>query len=65
MLTLDGTVYLNTAELARRLRMHPTSLSTQRCEGRSVIPYVKAGRAVLYRLADVEAYERLQRSTPR
>ncbi len=65
MVMFDGTTYLDTTEAAQRLGVYPGTLHNQRYEGRSEIAYVKVGRAILYRLADVEAHERLARSQPK
>ena len=53
--------HLTTAELAQRWRMHPGTLSNWRSAGRGP-RWVKVGEGtkakVLYRLVDVEAFER-------
>jgi hypothetical protein len=40
------------------------SLNKDRCVGHLGIPYVKAGRKVVYRLADLEAWLKSHRITP-
>ena len=40
------------------------SLNKDRCVGHLGIPYVKAGRKVIYRLADLEAWLKSHRITP-
>jgi hypothetical protein len=50
-------VYLSTNELAERWAMSPRTLANHRSLGIGV-PYVKLGRVVRYRLADVLAAER-------
>ncbi|MBK9476325.1 MAG: DNA-binding protein [Tetrasphaera sp.] len=47
---------LSTADLAARWHKTPESLANDRCAGRGP-RYVKLGARVLYRLADIEAYE--------
>ena len=46
-------------DLARRLKVSEKKLSHDRLAGRGV-PYLKIGRLVRYRLADVIAYEEAQ-----
>jgi len=41
------------------------SLNKDRCVGHLGIPYVKAGRKVVYRLADLEAWLKFNRITPK
>lgn len=48
---------LSTAELADRWKMSPITLQNWR-QKRKGPPWVKLGRQKLYRIADVEAYER-------
>lgn len=52
--------FLTTAELAARWGVAPGSLVNDRGRGDSVVPYVKIGERVRYRLSDVEAYEAAQ-----
>lgn len=53
---MTGTTPLGTpAEVAEALHTSPASLAQDRYLGRG-IPYVKHGRKVLYRWADVHAY---------
>ncbi len=47
---------LNTEETARLLGLKPRTLVLWRHEGRSELPFVRIGRAVRYRPADVEAF---------
>lgn len=57
---------ISTEELAQRWRMHPKTLSNWRVQGRGPV-YVKLGgrnATVLYRLADIEAYERAGLRSP-
>lgn len=53
----DEDTLLTEKELAERWRMSPASFRTQRASGRSVIPYLKIGGAVRYRLSVVREYE--------
>ena len=48
---------LTPQEVAARLGVSTTTLSTWRCTKRYPLPYVKVGRLVRYRLADVEDFE--------
>jgi len=48
---------LTPREVADRLGVSTTTLSTWRCTKRYPLPYVKVGRLVRYRLADVEDFE--------
>lgn len=50
------TALLNTEEAARVLGIAPTTLATWRCTGRVPLPYVKIGRRVGYRPADLERF---------
>ena len=47
---------LNTAEAARFLHVSDASLATWRCTKAVRIPYIRIGRRVLYRRADLERY---------
>lgn len=49
--------HLTGQDLAKRWSVTPGYLANLRSEGRSPIPFVKFPGRVLYRLADVEAYE--------
>ncbi|MGY9049726.1 hypothetical protein P775_14200 [Puniceibacterium antarcticum] len=44
-------------DVAERLGVSTTTLSTWRCTKRYPLAYVKVGRLVRYRLADVEDFE--------
>ena len=48
---------LTPRDVAARLGVSTTTLSTWRCTKRYPLPYVKVGRLVRYRLADVEDFE--------
>ena len=48
---------LKPSAVAERLGISTTTLSTWRCTKRYALSYVKVGRLVRYRLADVEAFE--------
>lgn len=48
---------LTPQEVATRLGVSTTTLSTWRCTKRYPLPYVKVGRLVRYRHGDVEAFE--------
>jgi len=48
---------LTPQDVADRLGVSTTTLSTWRCTKRYPLPYVKVGRLVRYRLADVEDFE--------
>jgi hypothetical protein len=57
---------LTTREAAEFLRVHPVSLRRHRSEGSrsnrmEVVPYIRMGRAIRYRLRDLEAYLDLHR----
>lgn len=52
---------LTPAEVAERLGVSTTTLSTWRSTKRYALAYVKVGRLVRYRLADVEAFENARR----
>lgn len=49
---------LTERELAERWRMSYETLRSRRGRKQSVIPFVRIGRSVRYRLADVERAER-------
>lgn len=48
-------VYLTESDLAERLHISPRTIQRQRLEGTGP-KFVKAGRRVLYRLSDIEAW---------
>jgi excisionase family DNA binding protein len=50
-----ATDLLTTAEAGAYLRVSPATLVTQRSRGTSPVPFVKLGRKVLYRRADLDA----------
>lgn len=52
----EKPTYIRPAELAERWHISVKKLANDRCAGRG-LPYVKVGTAVLYALADVEAFE--------
>lgn len=43
-------------EAAELLNIKPQTLSAWRCRGMHALPFVKIGRAVRYRIADLEAW---------
>lgn len=51
--------YLNTQEVAERLRLSEGTLANWRTKGEGP-RYVKLGRKVLYSVAEVDAYEQRQ-----
>lgn len=53
---------LTTEELAKRWKCSPDSLVNERVAGTGA-PYIKVGRKVRYRLADVQAFEDRNRVT--
>jgi predicted DNA-binding transcriptional regulator AlpA len=54
-LTLPSRL-LSEKETAELLHVSPGTLSVVRCTRRWPLPYVKVGRAVRYRLSDIEAF---------
>jgi len=48
---------LTPQDVADRLGVSTTTLSTWRCTKRYPLPYVKIGRLVRYRVSDVDAFE--------
>ena len=48
---------LTPLDVATRLGVSTTTLATWRCTKRYALTYVKIGRLVRYRMADVEAFE--------
>jgi excisionase family DNA binding protein len=48
---------LTPQDVATRLGVSTTTLATWRCTKRYALTYIKVGRLVRYRLADVEAFE--------
>ncbi len=53
--TLHETELLDEPQTAAQLNMTPLALRVARCRGMD-LPYVKIGRRVRYRVADVKAY---------
>ena len=49
---------------AEMLGSTPSSLDKDRAVGHLGVPYVKAGRRVMYRLSDLEAWLEENRTTP-
>ncbi len=47
---------LNEAQAAEFLGLKPGTLSVWRCVGRHSLPFIKCGRAVRYRVADLERW---------
>ena len=52
---------LTATEAADILGLKTQTLAVWRCEKRSTLPFIKVGRAVRYRAADIEAYIESQR----
>jgi len=53
----QATTLLTPQNVADRLGVSTTTLSTWRCTKRYPLAYVKVGRLVRYRLSDLEAFE--------
>jgi excisionase family DNA binding protein len=51
------TNLLTPAEVAERLGVSTATLATWRCTKRYPLSYVKVGRLVRYRIADLDAFE--------
>lgn len=49
--------FMNRSELAKRWNMSPRTLENWTVQGRGPVPR-RFGKRVLYRLSDIEAYER-------
>lgn len=47
---------LTPEDTAKFLGLRPHTLATWRCTGRYDLPFIKMGRAIRYRRADVEAW---------
>jgi len=47
---------LDEKQAAAILKVNPGTLSVWRCTGRYAIPFIKVGRSVRYRLADLNAW---------
>ena len=56
-MNLTRKTLLTPQDVADRLGVSTTTLSTWRCTKRYPLPYVKVGRLVRYRLADLDAFE--------
>jgi excisionase family DNA binding protein len=54
---LKPTTLLTPAEVAERLGVSAATLATWRCTKRYPLSYVKVGRLVRYRIADLDAFE--------
>jgi hypothetical protein len=50
------SIYINSYQLGQRWGVAPQTLARWRCEGRGP-KFFKVGGKILYRLADVEAFE--------
>lgn len=53
---ISVTEFLTEFEAAHYLGLSPATLQTWRCTGRVRLDFVKVGRAVRYRLKDLEAF---------
>jgi hypothetical protein len=51
----DGQM-LNCAQAAQAIGTNPATLSVWRCTKRTIIPYVKIGRRVVYRVGDLKQF---------
>lgn len=47
---------LSRKQAAEHLNIEPQTLASWACNGRYGLPFVKIGRRVMYRLADLEAF---------
>lgn len=56
--TQSGNQLLTTAQLSAELGIARQTLNNWRCTGRFGLPFIRVGRAVRYRRADVEAFLR-------
>lgn len=59
-MSLTQKTLLTPQDVADRLGVSTTTLSTWRCTKRYPLPYVKVGRLVRYRLSDLDAFELAQ-----
>lgn len=50
------TLSFNTKEAARYLGVKDQTLRAWRCNGAVKIPFIKLGKAVIYRVADLDAF---------
>jgi len=62
--TMNQPALLTPREAAEMLRTTPGTLNVWRCTGRVALPYIKRGRSVLYRRADIERYLEQETITP-
>lgn len=53
---LTQSILLTTEHAAPHIGITPHTLAVWRCNKRHVIPYIKVGRLVKYRLADLDAW---------
>ena len=61
--TFATTPLLTTEQAAQILGIKPRTLVIWRHEGRSELPFIRLGRAVRYRLEDIQSY--IERKTHR
>lgn len=54
--TIEVTRLLGRQETAESLGVRPQTLASWACNGRYALPFVKIGRRVMYRLADIEQF---------
>ena len=54
--TLNQSILLTSEHAAPHLGVTPHTLAVWRCTKRHEIPYIKVGRLVKYRLADLDAW---------
>ncbi len=59
----ERPAHLSQVQLARRWQLSPRTLERWRCHGNGPA-FLKLGGRVVYRLDDVEAFERAQLRTP-
>ena len=52
----DCPVLMTEKQLAERWHKHPKTITKMRTEGTGP-PYIKIGGSILYKLADIEAFE--------
>lgn len=53
---IDGRSLLDEKQAAERLTVSPGTLQVWRSTGRYNLPFVKVGRSVRYRIADLDAW---------
>jgi hypothetical protein len=61
---LSVPALLTEPDVAKILGISPTTLKCERSRGRIIIPYVKVGRLVRYRIEDVDRYIEENRKVP-